>query len=55
VSNRRKLLAGVGDDQLAKWRAALAEHHKQQRRQRWRRPGPQITGYRIPAQQKDQP
>ena len=38
----------IGADQLKAWKAALAQQRRQQRRDRWKRPGPQITGIRIP-------
>jgi hypothetical protein len=37
----------MNNDQIAAWKAALAARRSQQRRQRWRRPGPQATGIRV--------
>lgn len=38
----------ASDEQRAAWKAAIAEHNASKRRQRWKRPGPQVTGIRIP-------
>jgi hypothetical protein len=39
----------VPADQVQRWKAAVAARNAAKRRQRWKRPGPQITGIRIPA------
>lgn len=33
--------------QIEAWKRAIADQRKQQRRDRWKRPGPQIVGVRI--------
>lgn len=43
----RKYDVQPGADQVAKWKAAIAEHKRNQRRNRWKRPGPAIAGYVI--------
>jgi hypothetical protein len=37
----------MNDDQLAKWKAALAAHNRQQRAQRWKRKAPAIGPGRL--------
>jgi hypothetical protein len=36
-----------GTDQIQAWKRAIAQHNKQKRRNRWKRPSPAITGYVI--------
>jgi hypothetical protein len=38
----------VPADQVARWKAAVAAHNAAKRRRRLKRPGPQVTGVRIP-------
>jgi hypothetical protein len=52
MTTARKYAAQPGADQIAAWKAAVSAHRKQQRRQRWKRPGPQITGIRIPPPER---
>jgi hypothetical protein len=45
----RKYARNPGQDQIRAWKQAIAERNRQQRRNRWRRPAPPVTGIRIPA------
>jgi hypothetical protein len=46
----RKYARNPGTDQIQAWKRAVAGRNRATRRNRWKRPGPQIVGYVIPAQ-----
>ncbi len=43
----RRYARNAGADQIQAWKRAVGEHNRNRRRNRWKRPGPAITGYVI--------